>query len=80
MRFDYTASTTRSQLEIVATTTASRARLTINGAAWAAGAAFPAQLETGVNHFELAVASPDGSVTNRYTLDLSLAAAPRTGA
>ena len=70
-RFDYTAVSTSAQIAIVATTTASRSSLTINGAAWASVAAYPAQLEPGANRLELVVSSPDGSVKNTYTLVVS---------
>ena len=75
--FDYMAVAGASvrQVEIVATTTASRGGLTINGAAWASGKAYPAPLEPGTNRFTLVVTSPDGTVTNTYTLVINRATA-----
>ena len=70
-RFDYTATATGALVEIIPTATSSLCRgLTINGAPWRSGAAHPARPEAGNNRFVIAVTSPDGSVTQTYTLDV----------
>lgn len=66
---EYTAQVAVDTAEIIATTTSSRARsLLVNGAAVASGEAFTAQLATGDATFAIEVTSPDGSVTQTYTL------------
>ncbi len=64
------------QIEIFPTLLSSRGRLTINGATWASGAAYPAQLHTGANEFALAATSPDGQVTHTYTLVIARPVGP----
>jgi glyoxylase-like metal-dependent hydrolase (beta-lactamase superfamily II) len=66
---EYTAQVAGDTAEIIATTTSSRARsLLVNGAPVASGEAFMAQLANGDTTFMIDVTSPDGSVTQTYTL------------